>query len=107
MTNCSVFEDCLEAELVPLTFHDYRQKLIVLQKLLYSKIRHLPDAIKEAPLRYLIGILYVNLSTMWDPVMSIITTYAVEENKKSFWNVFYEYLSQASSDAGKPNSIVC
>ena len=89
----SIFEDCLQAELVPLTFHEYRRKLIFLQKLVYSNTRHTPDIMKEGPLRYLIGMLYLNLSTMWDPVMTIITTYAVEENKKTFWNVFYEYVA--------------
>ena len=99
--NCSVFDDCLEAELVPTTFHDYRRKLIILQKLARPYTRCLPDAIKEAPLRYLMGMLYVNLSTIWDPVMTIITTHTVEENRKLFWNVFSDYLVQASSNTGK------
>ena len=98
---CNVFQDCLDAELVPLSFTEYRQKLIFLQKLVYLNTRHLPEAVKDAPLRYLIGVLYVNLSTMWDPVMSIIATHAVNQNKKRFWNVFHDYLSQASQDSGK------
>ena len=99
-SKCGVFEDCLEAELVPLTFHEYRRKLIFLQKLVYSNTRHTPEVVKEAPLRYLVGMLYLNLSTMWDPVMTLITTYAVDENKMMFWKVFQEYLALEPSDAG-------
>ena len=98
---CSIFEDCLQAELVPLTFQEYRRKLIFLQKLVYSNTRDTPDVMKEAPLRYLIGMLYLNLSTMWDPVMTLIATYAVEENKMTFWKVFHEYLALDPSCAGK------
>ncbi len=98
---CSVFDDCLQAELVPLTFHEYRRKLIFLQKLAYSNTRNTPDVMKEGPLRYLIGMLYLNLSTMWDPVMTLISTYAVEENKMAFWKVFQEYLALDPSGIGK------
>ena len=90
---CRIFEDFLQAELVPLTFQEYRRKLIFLQKLVYSNTRNAPDEIKEGPLRYLIGMLYLNLSTMWDPVATLISTYAVEENKMTFWKVFHEYLA--------------
>lgn len=61
----------------------------------------MPENMKEGPLRYLIGMLYLNLSTMWDPIMTLITTYAVEENKMRFWNVFHEYLALESLDVGK------
>ena len=97
----AVFDDCLQAELVPLTFQEYRRKLILLQKLSFANTRDIPDVIREAPLRYLMGMLYLNLSTMWDPIMTLITTYAVEENKMTFWRVFHEYLAQDPADSGK------
>ena len=103
---CNVFEDCLQAELVPLTFQEYRRKLILLQKLTYSNTRQTPDVIKEGPLRYLIGMLCLNLSTMWDPVMTLIATYAVEKNKTSFWKVFHEFLARDPSDTGEKSGVM-
>lgn len=98
---CNIFNDCLQVELVPLTFQEYRRKLVCAQKLAFSNTRSLPNDIKDGPLRYLIGMLYLNLSTMWDPVMSLITTYAIEENKMMIWNVFYEYLILDPSHSGR------
>nr|XP_056703398.1 small subunit processome component 20 homolog [Euleptes europaea] len=99
----SVFAILLQAELVPASVNDYREKLLHLRKLRHNTIRPLtPEGpLQEVPLRYLLGMLYINFSPLWDPVIEFITSHANEMENKQFWKVFYEHLENIESCAGK------
>uniref|UniRef100_A0A8C2Y8I8 UTP20 small subunit processome component n=1 Tax=Coturnix japonica TaxID=93934 RepID=A0A8C2Y8I8_COTJA len=97
----SVFAILLQAELVPATVNDYREKLLHLRKLRCDIVLSaIPSgSLQEVPLRYLLGMLYINFSPLWDPVIELITSHAKEMENKQFWKVFYEHLERAASYA--------
>ncbi|NWI16571.1 UTP20 protein, partial [Crypturellus soui] len=94
----SVFAILLQAELVPATVNDYREKLLHLRKLRCDIVRSsIPSgSLEEVPLRYLLGMLYINFSPLWDPIIELITSHANEMENKQFWKVFYEHLERAA-----------
>ncbi|KAM8820065.1 small subunit processome component 20 homolog [Eudromia elegans] len=94
----SVFATLLQAELVPATVNDYREKLLHLRKLRCDIVRSaIPNgSLEEVPLRYLLGMLYINFSPLWDPIIELITSHANEMENKQFWKVFYEHLDRAA-----------
>lgn len=97
----SVFATLLQAELVPATVNDYREKLLHLRKLRCDIVLSaVPSgSLQEVPLRYLLGMLYINFSPLWDPVIELITSHAKEMENKQFWKVFYEHLERAAAYA--------
>ncbi|KYO17523.1 small subunit processome component 20-like protein [Alligator mississippiensis] len=97
----SVFALLLQAELVPATVNDYREKLLHLRKLRCDVVQAaIPEGpLREVPLRYLLGMLYVNFSPLWDPVIELITSHASEMENKQFWKVYYEHLERAATYA--------
>uniref|UniRef100_A0A8C3M1A3 UTP20 small subunit processome component n=1 Tax=Chrysolophus pictus TaxID=9089 RepID=A0A8C3M1A3_CHRPC len=97
----SVFAILLQAELVPATVNDYREKLLHLRKLRCDIVLSaIPSgSLQEVPLRYLLGMLYINFSPLWDPVIELITSHAKEMENKQFWKVFYEHLERAAAYA--------
>ncbi|POI36058.1 hypothetical protein CIB84_000191 [Bambusicola thoracicus] len=97
----SVFAILLQAELVPATVNDYREKLLHLRKLRCDIVLSaVPSgSLQEVPLRYLLGMLYINFSPLWDPVIELITSHAKEMENKQFWKVFYEHLERAAAYA--------
>ncbi|MBN3303699.1 UTP20 protein, partial [Amia calva] len=99
----SVFVISLQAELVPATVHDYREKLLHLRKLRHDLVQvTLPGgAFQEVPLRYLIGMLYINFSPLWDPVIELIVSFAKDMDNKDFWTVFFEHLDKVALLAEK------
>uniref|UniRef100_A0A8C3DP83 UTP20 small subunit processome component n=1 Tax=Corvus moneduloides TaxID=1196302 RepID=A0A8C3DP83_CORMO len=96
-----VFAILLQAELVPATVNDYREKLLHLRKLRCDIVQPaIPSgSLQEVPLRYLLGMLYVNFSPLWDPVTELITSHAKEMENKQFWKVLYEHLERAATYA--------
>ncbi|KFO30298.1 Small subunit processome component 20 like protein [Fukomys damarensis] len=92
-----------QAELVPATVHDYREKLLHLRKLRHDAVcAAVPDGpLQEVPLRYLLGMLYVNFSALWDPVIELISSHAHGMENKQFWKVYYEHLEKAAARAEK------
>ncbi|XP_062441952.1 small subunit processome component 20 homolog [Rhea pennata] len=94
----SVFAILLQAELVPATVNDYREKLLHIRKLRCDIVRSaIPSgSLEEVPLRYLLGMLYINFSPLWDPIIELITSHANEMENKLFWKVFYEHLERAA-----------
>ncbi|KAJ8791562.1 hypothetical protein J1605_020284 [Eschrichtius robustus] len=74
----SVFTILRQAELVPATVNDYREKLLHLRKLRHDVVQTaVPDGpLQEMPLRYLLGMLYVNFSALWDPVIELIRIFS-------------------------------
>ncbi|XP_057596489.1 small subunit processome component 20 homolog isoform X2 [Hippopotamus amphibius kiboko] len=99
----SVFAILRQAELVPATVNDYREKLLHLRKLRHDVVQTaVPDGpLQEVPLRYLLGMLYVNFSALWDPVIELISSHAHEMENKQFWKVYYEHLEKAATHAEK------
>ncbi|KFP79677.1 Small subunit processome component 20, partial [Acanthisitta chloris] len=96
-----LFAILLQAELVPATVNDYREKLLHLRKLRCDIAQPaIPSgSLQEVPLRYLLGMLYINFSPLWDPVIELITSHAKEMENKQFWKVLYEHLERAATYA--------
>ncbi|XP_048012718.1 small subunit processome component 20 homolog isoform X1 [Megalobrama amblycephala] len=94
----TVFAVCLQAEQVPATVQDYREKLLHLRKLRHDLVQHcLPNGpFHEVPLRYLIAMLFVNFRPLWDAVIELLVSHAKEMDNKSFWNVYYEHLEMVA-----------
>uniref|UniRef100_G3TAG9 UTP20 small subunit processome component n=1 Tax=Loxodonta africana TaxID=9785 RepID=G3TAG9_LOXAF len=99
----SAFAILRQAELIPATVSDYREKLLHLRKLRHDVVQTaVPDGpLQEVPLRYLLGMLYVNFSPLWDPVIELISSHAHEMENKQFWKVYYEHLEKAATHAEK------
>lgn len=97
-----VFSILLQAELVPATVHEYRDKLIHLRKLRHDLVHSVAkEDFKEVPLRYLLAMLYINFTPLWDPVIELIASHANEMENKAFWKVFYEQLEKSAVHAEK------
>ncbi|XP_056430567.1 small subunit processome component 20 homolog isoform X2 [Hyla sarda] len=96
----SIFSILLQADLVPATVHGYREKLLHLRKLRYDLVQAATkEDFQEVPLRYLLGMLFVNFSSLWDPVIELIVSHANEMENKTFWKVFYEHLEKSATHA--------
>ncbi|KAM6961562.1 LOW QUALITY PROTEIN: small subunit processome component 20 homolog [Tautogolabrus adspersus] len=101
-----VFAVCLQAELVPASVQDYREKLLHLRKLRQDLVqRSLPqgpaDTFQQVPLRYLIAMLFVNFKPLWDPVIELLVSHARGMDNKEFWRVYYENLEMVAGIAEK------
>ncbi|KAM6154071.1 small subunit processome component 20 homolog [Erethizon dorsatum] len=99
----SAFAVLRQAELVPATVSDYREKLLHLRKLRHDVVHAaVPNGpLQEVPLRYLLGMLYINFSALWEPVIELISSHAHEMENKQFWKVYYEHLEKAATHAEK------
>ncbi|XP_034530006.1 small subunit processome component 20 homolog [Notolabrus celidotus] len=101
-----VFAVCLQAELVPASVQDYREKLLHLRKLRHDLVqRSLPlgpaATFQQVPLRYLIAMLFINFRPLWDPVIELLVTHARGMDNKDFWKVFHEHLEMVAGLAEK------
>uniref|UniRef100_A0A1A8IIM6 UTP20, small subunit (SSU) processome component, homolog n=3 Tax=Nothobranchius kuhntae TaxID=321403 RepID=A0A1A8IIM6_NOTKU len=100
----AVFAICLLAELVPASVQDYREKLLHLRKLRHDLVqRCLPQgpAFQQAPLRYLVAMLFVNFRPLWDSVIELLVSHARGMDNKDFWRVYYEQLEMVAALAEK------
>ncbi|XP_030197933.1 small subunit processome component 20 homolog isoform X1 [Gadus morhua] len=101
-----VFAVCLQAERVPATVQDYREKLLHLRKLRHDLAQGClpqgpPGTFQQVPLRYLIAMLYINFKSLWDPIIELLVSHARGMDNKSFWQVFYEHLQTVAGLAEK------
>ncbi|XP_070785368.1 small subunit processome component 20 homolog isoform X2 [Enoplosus armatus] len=101
-----VFAVCLQAELVPASVQDYRDKLLHLRKLRHDLVqRSLPQGppatFQQVPLRYLIAMLFVNFRPLWDAVIELLVSHARGMDNKDFWRVFHEHLEMVAGLAEK------
>ncbi|KAK7901998.1 hypothetical protein WMY93_018767 [Mugilogobius chulae] len=101
-----VFAVCLQAELVPASVQQYREKLLHLRKLRHDLVhRSLPvgpaGAFQQVPLRYLAAMLFVNFRPLWDAVIELIVTHARGMDNKDFWKVYHEQLEMVATLAEK------
>ncbi|XP_054655986.1 small subunit processome component 20 homolog [Dunckerocampus dactyliophorus] len=102
----SVFALCLQAELVPASVQDYREKLLHLRKLRHDLVqRSLPQgpcgAFQQVPLRYLLAMLFINFRPLWDPVIELLGSHARSMDNKDFWMVYHEHLVNVAGLAEK------
>ncbi|KAG7320342.1 hypothetical protein KOW79_016195 [Hemibagrus wyckioides] len=99
----TVFASCLQAEQVPATVQDYREKLLHLRKLRHDLVQpSLPKGpFHQVPLRYLIAMLFVNFRPLWDAVIDLIALHARDMDNKEFWKVYYEHLEMVAGLAEK------
>ena len=117
----SLFEICLKAEQTPASLDEYRQKLYYIQLLdanVCSKYfnnkntgEKTEDTVvsiqnQDVPLRYLFGCLYENFKLIWEPVISLIQSYAETMKMNDFWSVFGEHLIELSDKIGKKRVFV-
>ncbi|XP_062862543.1 small subunit processome component 20 homolog [Trichomycterus rosablanca] len=99
----TVFAICLQAEQVPATVQDYREKLLHLRKLRHDLVQPcLPHgSFQQVPLRYLIAMLFVNFRPLWDAVIDLLVSHARDMDNKEFWKVYYEHLEMIAGLAEK------
>ena len=93
---------CLASEELPTRLETYRDKLVCLQKIRFSSAFYdeLADFYRDAAVLYLCGMLSVNFSPLWDPVIDIISSFAQGSNVKHFWRIYSELLHTASDQTG-------
>uniref|UniRef100_A0A3Q2XQB0 UTP20 small subunit processome component n=1 Tax=Hippocampus comes TaxID=109280 RepID=A0A3Q2XQB0_HIPCM len=96
-----VFAMCLQAELVPASLQDYREKLLYLRKLRHDLVqRSLPQGphgtFQQVPLRYLLAMLFVNFKPLWDTVIELLGSHAKGMDNKDFWVVYHEHLEMVA-----------
>ncbi|KAM3588219.1 uncharacterized protein V6R79_024222 [Siganus canaliculatus] len=101
-----VFAVCLQAELVPASVQDYREKLLHLRKLRHDLVqRSVPQGplatFQQVPLRYLIAMLFVNFRPLWDAVIELLVSHARGMDNKDFWRVYHEHLEMVADLAEK------
>uniref|UniRef100_A0A8C4I8P8 Small subunit processome component 20 homolog n=1 Tax=Dicentrarchus labrax TaxID=13489 RepID=A0A8C4I8P8_DICLA len=81
-----VFAVCLQAELVPASVQDYRDKLLHLRKLRHDLVQRSlpqgpPNTFQQVPLRYLIAMLFVNFKPLWDAVIELLSIFLSAEKE--------------------------
>ncbi|KAK1906944.1 Small subunit processome component 20 like [Dissostichus eleginoides] len=101
-----VFAVCLQAELVPASVQDYREKLLHLRKLRHDLVQRSlpqgpPGSFQQVPLRYLIAMLFVNFKPLWEAVIELLVTHARGMDNRDFWKVYYENLEMVAGIAEK------
>ncbi|KAM6895649.1 small subunit processome component 20 homolog [Xenentodon cancila] len=101
-----VFAVCLQAELVPASVQDYREKLLHLRKLRHDLVQRSlptgpPGTFQQVPLRYLIAMLFVNFRPLWDAVTELLVSHARGMDNKDFWRVYHEHLEMVAELAEK------
>ncbi|XP_071357681.1 small subunit processome component 20 homolog isoform X2 [Trachinotus anak] len=101
-----VFAVCLQAELVPASVQDYRDKLLHLRKLRHDLVQRSlpqgpPGTFQQVPLRYLIAMLFVNFRPLWDAVIELLVSHARGMGNKDFWAVYHEHLEMVATLAEK------
>ncbi|GAA6228191.1 small subunit processome component 20 homolog isoform X2 [Lates japonicus] len=101
-----VFAVCLQAELVPASVQDYREKLLHLRKLRHDLVQRSlpqgpPGTFQQVPLRYLTAMLFVNFRPLWDAVIELLVSHARGMDNKNFWTVYHEHLEMVAGLAEK------
>ncbi|KAF0029549.1 hypothetical protein F2P81_018654 [Scophthalmus maximus] len=96
-----VFAVCLQAELVPASVQDYRDKLLHLRKLRHDLVQRClpqgpPGSFQQVPLRYLIAMLFVNFRPLWDAIIELLVSHARGMDNKDFWAVYHEHLEMVA-----------
>lgn len=89
---------CTNAELVDVRLDTYRDRLIYLRQLQFNSSEG-NQFLNEIALRYLVGNLFINFSIIWDHVIEVISSHAVDGNI-AFWDIWREILQDAAQKCG-------
>ncbi|XP_065178820.1 small subunit processome component 20 homolog [Sycon ciliatum] len=89
-----VIRQCLDAQEVTPSLQGSREKIRLLDQLKCTpqKLEGCPEIYREVALRYLIGCFYVNFRPVWSAATELITSYATNTFRKTFWTVYNEHL---------------
>ena len=84
-----------QAELVEPSVHNYREQVLLIQKLetqaeLFKNFAE--DCYKEDCVRFLLGLLYYNFKFIWEPVLKLLEDYAKEVDISKFWLIYQDKL---------------
>lgn len=82
--------------------HTYREQLLLFQRIepnarFISTLRKKHDPMKLDPLKYLLGLLYVNFNLLWKPTIELITTYFDELDIEEFWTLFKSKIDETTA----------
>ena len=101
----AVFKICLQAEMVPISVTQQREKFNHLQNLEAERVVYsipVGDRFTKVPLQYLLSQFYVNFRPLWEPVMKLLETHAFSMEPAQFWSVYFDFLDQLKqSDSEK------
>jgi hypothetical protein len=61
------------------------------------------NILKKVPLRYLFGVLFENFKLVWEPVTTLIQSYASQLKMQVFWLIFGDYFASLSDVIGRLN----
>lgn len=101
----NIFLNCLKAEKTPASLDEHRQKIVYLQRLDAASSSKFFDSMEnnegtfdftDVPLRYIFGVLFENFKLVWEPLVSIVQSYAHSMKLEPFWNIFGAYITGLS-----------
>lgn len=95
---------CTNAELVDVRLDTYRDRLIYLRQLQFNSSEG-NQFLNEIALRYLVGNLFINFSIIWDHVIEVISSHAVDGNI-AFWDIWREILQDAAQKCEFPPKLI-
>ncbi|CAG9813428.1 unnamed protein product [Phaedon cochleariae] len=101
----SIFSIIYNVESIVPHVHTYRDQLQNLEKLQYDMPQMkmgIQTPFKLIPLRYLCSVLYINFQLLWEPVMKIIASHAVNTEINEFWNIFGSELKEVCKNSKNP-----
>ncbi|KAI9478566.1 MAG: hypothetical protein EXX96DRAFT_601338 [Benjaminiella poitrasii] len=82
----------LNMEDVNATFKEYRDKVLLIQKLnLITSSKRTPDLLEDFAPRVAMGILTVNLRPLWEEARKILVTFS-NNNSELYWTMMYDEL---------------
>lgn len=86
---CEIARIALNMEQVDATFKEFRDKVVLIQKLnLITSSKRTPDMYTDFAPRLSLGILTVNLRPLWDEAKKILITFS-QVNSEAYWELIY------------------
>lgn len=101
----NIFLNCLRAEKTPASLDEHRHKIVYLQRLDAASSSKFFDTMEnkegkfdftDVPLRYIFGVLFENFKLIWEPLVSLVQSYAHSMKLEPFWNIFGAYITGLS-----------
>lgn len=102
-----VFQICFNAESTDLTVSTYRERIRHYEKLNHEYIHYqlYVGMNAQVPLQFLIGQLFVNFRPLWQPLRSLIKTYACGVSLQQFWDIFGAELQSVTEHIQNSKSV--
>ncbi|XP_075166335.1 small subunit processome component 20 homolog [Haematobia irritans] len=97
-----------QAELIEPNVHNYREQLLLLQKLepqaeLFKSFEI--ETTKLDCIRFLLGLLHHNFKIIWDPVLKLLEDYVKQIDTSLFWPIYQESLQKTLEKIDYSNDI--